>query len=52
MLYPHPGFNSGDRTRQLVDKLAQTTGVMVVLPDLFLGKPVRHGETERLAECF
>lgn len=31
------GFNSGDRTRQLVDKLA-SSGFMVVLPDLFLGK--------------
>ena len=30
------GFNSGDRTRQLVDKLAETAGWTVVLPD-FIG---------------
>ena len=30
------GFNAGDRTRQLVDKLAEVTGWTVVLPD-FIG---------------
>jgi len=32
------GYGDRDRTRQLADKLA-STGLMVVLPDLFLGKP-------------
>jgi len=32
------GFNSDDRTRQLVDKMAETTGFQVVLPDFFMGK--------------
>ena len=31
------GFNAGDRTRQLVDKMAETTGWCVVLPN-FLGQ--------------
>jgi len=31
------GFNGGDRTRQFVDKLAET-GYMVILPDFFGGK--------------
>ena len=35
-----PGYGDRDRTRQLADKLA-STGLMVVVPDLFLGKPVR-----------
>jgi len=32
------GYNSGDRTRQLVDRLAQA-GFTVVVPDLFMGVP-------------
>merc|ERR1711971_644576 len=32
------GYGDRDRTRQLADKLA-STGLMVVVPDLFLGKP-------------
>jgi len=31
------GFNAADRTRQLVDKLAETTGWAVILPD-FIGE--------------
>ena len=31
------GFNAEDRTRQLVDKLAETTGWAVILPD-FIGE--------------
>ena len=30
------GFNSGDRTRQLIDKLSELTGWVIVLPN-FLG---------------
>merc|ERR1712227_268089 len=40
------GFNAGDRTRQLVDKLAETTGWTVVLPD-FIGD-IRDYWVERL----
>ena len=37
------GFNAEDRTRQLVDKLSETTGWAVILPD-FIGevKVTRH----------
>ena len=31
------GFNAEDRTRQLVDKLSETTGWAVILPD-FIGE--------------
>ena len=31
------GFNSNDRTRQLVDKLSETTGWVVALPN-FIGE--------------
>ena len=31
------GFSGSDRTRQLVDKMAETTGWCVVLPD-FIGE--------------
>ena len=35
------GYGDRDRTRQLADKLA-SSGLMVVVPDLFLGKPVSN----------
>lgn len=40
------GFNGGDRTRQLVDKLGQS-GFTVVLPDLFMGvTPLGENDNE------
>jgi len=39
------GHGDRDRTRQLADKLA-STGLMVVVPDLFLGKPSLRPEED------
>ena len=46
------GFNADDRTRQLVDKLAETTGWTVVLPDFIGGHKVRSFACFLLSSTF
>jgi len=40
------GFNADDRTRQLVDKLAETTGWTLVLPDFIGGHKIEESKDE------
>ena len=40
------GFSGSDRTRQLVDKMAETTGWCVVLPDFIGEKKVENRKTQ------
>jgi len=40
------GFNSEDRTRQLVDKLAETTGWVIAMPNFLGGKKIEESADE------
>ena len=40
------GFSGSDRTRQLIDKMAETTGWCVVLPDFIGEKKVENRKTQ------
>eukprot|EP00090_Calanus_glacialis_P037994 TRINITY_DN6610_c0_g1_i4.p1 TRINITY_DN6610_c0_g1~~TRINITY_DN6610_c0_g1_i4.p1 ORF type:complete len:995 (-),score=266.92 TRINITY_DN6610_c0_g1_i4:2318-5302(-) len=40
------GFNSDDRTRQLVDKLAETTGWVIAMPNFLGGKKIEESADE------
>merc|ERR1719323_1159896 len=40
------GFNADDRTRQLVDKLSETTGWTLVLPDFIGGHKIEESKDE------
>jgi len=40
------GFNSDDRTRQLVDKLAETTGWVIAVPNFLGGKKIEESADE------
>jgi len=40
------GFNSGDRSRQLVDKMAETTGWVIAMPNFLGGKKIEESADE------
>merc|ERR1711942_136163 len=40
------GFNSGDRTRQLIDKLSELTGWVIVLPNFLGDKKIEDSADE------